>query len=887
MGEVYRARDTALNRDVALKILPDAFASDPDRVARFTREARTLAALNHPHIAHIHGLEESQAVRALVMEHVDGEDLAERLARGAIPLDEALPIARQIAEALEAAHAQGIIHRDLKPANIKIRGDGVVKVLDFGLAKAMDPESSSSTAAALATSPTMTSPAMTAAGIILGTAAYMSPEQARGKVVDKRADIWAFGCVLYEMLTGRRAFGGDDVTETIAAVVRAEPDWSQLPADTPGAIRRLLRRCLEKDRMRRLPDAAVARLEIDDALNPVAADASGARATHVASAAGVARWARVLPWALAGVLAGALMLMFVLWAPWRPPARPHVTRTTITTSGPAALTVNGLDRNVTISPDGRHVIYVGNNGTQLFVRALDALEPVPIATNSAGLRAPIVSPDGQWVGFIAGGKMLQRVAITGGAPVTVTSLDATPRGMTWGPDDSIIFATIDRATGLQRVSAASASAGVTAEVVTRPAQGEGDHYQPEVLPGGRAVLFTLVSQRGGQLAVLDLATGAQKLLLRGADARYVPSGHLVYLEAGMLRAIAFDANRLETHGPSMPVVSRLSTSLGGTGEFAVATDGTLVYVDAQGSAAANARTLVWVDRAGNEEAIAAAPRAYEHPRISPDGTRVALWISDQEDDIWILDLARAPLTRLTSDPGMDRFPVWTPDSKRVVFASSRDGGNLNLWWQEADNSGTARRLTTSKTPQFPSGMTQDNRVVFSETTPAKRSDVFDVAVDGPGQVTLRVQTNDDERAAVVSPNGRWLAYESNRSGPYEVYVRSFETGGGGGTPVSTAGGTRPLWSRNGEELFYLDADGALMRVPVKASGAVWHNGPPTKLIARPYFHTGTAGRTYDVSPDGLRFLMIKAPETGASGVAPALVVVQHWDEELKRLVPAK
>ena len=811
-----------------------------------------------------------------------------------MPLDEALPIARQIAAALEAAHEQGIIHRDLKPANIKVRPDGTVKVLDFGLAKAMDPLSSSSAAAALANSPTLTKPAaMTAAGMILGTAAYMSPEQARGKVVDKRTDIWAFGCVLYEMLTGARPFSGDDVTDTIAAVVRADPDWSKLPSDTPTAIRRLLRRCLEKDRMRRLPDAADARLEIDEALNPLAGDANMERPARLASGAVVAGWQRALPWASTAALAAGLAVVIVLWAPWRVASPPRVTRTTITTSGPAALTVNGIDGDLALSPDGTNVVYVGNGGTQLFVRALDALEPVAIASGRI-LRGPFVSPNGHWVGFVSGNNSLMKVATTGGPPITIASIDnSTPRGATWAPDDTIIFATGNPATGLQRVSAE----GGTPEVLTRPdhAQDEGDHIWPEILPGGHAVLFTITSQTGGldraQVAVRDLRTGTHKVLLRGGShARYVASGHLVYVAAGTLRAIPFDPNRLETHGTAVPVVPRLVTTSTGTGEYFVATDGTLVYVDTPGSLAADARTLVWVDRTGKEEPIAAPPRAYQHPRLSPDGTRVALWISDQEDDIWIWGLRQAPLTRLTLDPGMDRFPLWTRDSRRIVFTSSR-GGALNLWWQAADGSGVAERLTTTNNLQFPTGITPDGTaVVFNEVneaTPTMGFDLLQLALDGTHQVTPLLQTKFDEFNGVVSPDGRWLAYDSNSSGSFEIYVRPFPNVGGGQSLVSTSGGTKPLWARNGKELFYVGADGALLRVPVQASGATWNAGTPMKLFDGRYFSADTFGRTYDVSPDGQRFLMIKAPGTGTGGAPAAMIVVQHWTEELKRLVPTK
>ena len=893
MGEVYRARDTKLNRDVAIKVLPGLFARDPGRLARFQHEAQMLASLNHPHIAHIHGLEESipstgsgqAAVLALVMELVEGEDLAQRIARGPIPLDVALPIARQIVDALEAAHERGIVHRDLKPANVKVRADDSVKVLDFGLAKAIEGPGGSSgagRAGGLSMSPTLSIHA-TQAGIILGTAAYMSPEQAAGKPVDRRSDLWAFGAVFMEMLTGRPVFTGETVSHVLASVLKSEPDWSALPADTPAPIRRLLRRCLDKDRRRRLDSAADARLEIDEALAPI-----GEAGTVSVTAA--AAWRRALPWAVAGALATLLILALVLWAPWRPAAPPHVTRTTIATSGPAALTISGIDGDVAVSPDGTRVVYVGNSGTQLFVRALDSLEPVAIASSvGGGLRAPFISMDGQWVFFISGSNRVQKVAITGGPPIPIATLDGVPRGATWAPDDAIIFATSNRETGLQRMSAA----GGTAEVLTRPdhAQGENDHFWPEMLPGGNAVLFTIMTQTGGldaaQVAVRDLRTGMQKVLLRGGGHGHYVAGHLVYVAAGTLRAIAFDPNRLETHGTAVPVLGRLATTFMGTGDFAVAADGTLVYVDVPGNFAANARSLVWVDRMGKEEPIAVPPRAYEHPRISPDGTRVALWNSDQEDDLWICDLGRATLTRLTLDPGADRFPVWTPDGRRIIFTSSR-GGAVNLWWQAADGTGTAERLTTSSQPQFPSGITPDGTaLLFSEGTAAMGADLLQVALDGTHQVTPLLQTKSDERNGVVSPDGRWLAYESNSSGPYEIFVRPFPNVSGGQWQVSTTGGTRPVWARNGKELFYLGADGTLLRVPVEAGGATWHAGTPAKLFEGRYLSTGTSGRTYDVSPDGQRFLMIKAPGTDAGAVPPALILVQHWDEELKRLVPRK
>jgi eukaryotic-like serine/threonine-protein kinase len=898
MGQVYRATDTKLKRQVAIKILPPSVAADPGRLARFQREAEVLASLNHPNIAGIHGLEDAGGVKALVMELVEGEDLSQRIARGAIPLDEALPIAKQIAEALEAAHEHGIIHRDLKPANIKVRADGTVKVLDFGLAKAMEPTGTISARASM--SPTITTPAMTQAGMILGTAAYMSPEQARGTTVDKRADLWAFGVVLWEVLTGTRFFECATVSDTLAAVLSVEPDWTTLPANTPAPIRRLLRRCVEKDRKRRLESAADARLEIEDALTaPSTADGAGA---HPGSGPRSA-WSWALPWGVAVTALTGLVGVLVLWGPWHAGPPPRVTRTTITTSGLAALTINGFDRDLALTPDGTHVVYVGNRGTQLFVRALDALEPVGIA--SGQLRGPFVSPDGRWVGFVnnnVSGNTLRKVATTGGPPITIASLDSTLRGATWAPDDTIIFAT-DSATGLLRMSAG----GGTPEVLTWPdrAKGEADHVWPELLPGSRAVVFTIMAQTGGldaaQVAVRDLRTGMQKILVRGGShPHYVGSrpgstkraeregGHLVYVAAGTLRAIPFDLTRLETHGTAVPVLARLVTTGDGVGDFAVATDGTLVYVDGPASLAANARTLLWVDRTGKEEPIAAPPRTYAQPRLSPDGTRAALLSIGQEYDLWIWDLRRATLTRLTLDPGQDWFHLWTHDGRRIVFSSNR-GGPLNLWWQAADGTGTAEQLTMSSNNQFATGIIPDGTaVVFDEQTPTMRRDMLQLALDGTRRVTPLLQTNFDERNGIVSPDGRWLAYESDSSGSVEIYVRPFPNVGGSQWLVSSAGGKTPLWARSGKELFYVAADGVLMRVPVEANGATWNAGTPAKLLEGRYLTEVNSGvRMYDVSPDGQRFLMIKALGTDASAAPPVLVVVQHWDEELKRLVPAK
>jgi serine/threonine-protein kinase len=890
MGEVYRARDTTLNRDVAIKVLLPSVANDPDRLARFRREAQVLASLNHPNIAHIHGVQESDSTRALVMELVEGPTLEDRIAEGPIPLDEALPIARQIAEALEAAHDQGIIHRDLKPANIKVRDDETVKVLDFGLAKALAPEPGSAAAGELSQSPTITSPAMmTGLSMILGTAAYMAPEQAKGRPVDKRSDIWAFGCVLYEMLTGTRAFGGDDVSDTLANVLKSEPDWSALPPATPGAARTLLRRCLTKDRKRRLDSAAGARLEIDDALMLPTPEA-GLVSSGVPSVA----WWRVAVVTLAAVVVGGAAAGTAVWLATRPSAV-RVTRFALAPTGAAALFMDTVSRDLTITPDGTRIVYkgTGTKSRQLLVRTLDQLEPTPLASGALG--GPFSSPDGQWIGFvdIGSGPELKKVAVTGGPTLFLCRLDGQSRGATWGDDGSIIFATSATSTGLQRVS----STGGEPTVLTKPnrERGEDDHLWPQFLPGGQAVLFTITAATGGldasQVAVLDLRTGTQKILVRGgSQAQYLPSGHLVYAAAGALRAVAFDLARLEAIGTPTPVLPQIVTLRTGTAEFDVARNGTLVYLT--GSAAEPVRTLVWVDRHGHEEAIAAAPaRAYITPRLSPDGKRLALAILDQDNDIWLWDFARQTLTRVTSDPGLDGAPVWMPDGHRMVFTSAAGGAVASLFWQAADGTGAAERLTQSSRTQMASAVSPDGtRVVFTEGL----GDVMMLTLEKDRRVQPLVQTPAAERNAEISPDGRWLAYESNDSGQFQIFVRPFPNVITGLWPVSTGGGTQPLWARNGQELFYLAPNGALMSVHV-APGATWTASTPTKLMDAPYYHGGNGlfgqglFRTYDVSLDDTRFLMIKegGGPNQSTAAPPSIVVVQNWFEELKGLVPTK
>ena len=773
MGKVWRARHTALKRDDALKVLPEAFASDPERLARFQREAQVLASLNHPNIAHVYGLEQSDGVQALVMELVEGPTLADRIAQGPIPVDEALPIAKQIAEALEAAHDQGIIHRDLKPANIKLRPDGTVKVLDFGLAKLADTSGSAgATAVATSYSPTVTSPAlMTGVGTLLGTAAYMSPEQARGKPAEKRADIWAFGCVLYEMLTGKRAFEGNEVSDVLASVLAREPDWTSLPRDLPSVLTTFLKRCLHKDRKQRIGDAQSLRLALDGAFEPAALAVVGSRGPL---------WHRVAIASVAGLSLMALTALAV-WSVMRPAPLSPVRLTVALPAG--ELVRRGGDPDLTISPNGRQIVFVAGEGRpQMYVRAVDQLEARRL-TGLEAPRMPFMSPDGNWIGFFDAVGVLKKVSVNGGPPVNICTVVGAPgaagggpRGGSWAPDNTIIFTTNDPATGLLQVSAV----GGNPEVLTKPdpEKGEADHYWPEVLPGGDAVLFTIVRAGGSpfntgrtienaQIAVLNLRTKEQKVLIQGGSyPRFVTTGHIVYGVGGALRAIAFDPVRLEVHGDPIPVLDGVDTTATGGASFSVAQNGSLVYL--QGSAEAGGetqRTLVWVDRGGREEAIAAPPRAYVYPRVSPDGTRVALDVRDQDNDIWVWDFARTTLTRLTFSPEIDSFPAWTPDGKRIAFSENR-AGSASLSWQAADGTGSVERLTepSPSASQVPGSFSPDGaHLLFREIVPKTGYDISILGLGTPRRTSELVKTTFTEYNPEVSPDGRWVAYESNES----------------------------------------------------------------------------------------------------------------------------
>ena len=771
MGEVYRAKDTRLGRHVAIKVLPPAFAADPERLARFKREAQILASLNHPNIGAIYGLEnlegQDSPTLCLVLELVEGPTLAEKLDGHSLPVDEAIALARQIAYALEAAHERGVVHRDLKPGNIKVRDDGTVKVLDFGLAKAMeDGGGATGASAGPSDSPTVTSPAMTAAGFILGTAAYMSPEQARGKPADTQSDIWAFGCVIYEMLAGTRPFAGDDVSEVLASVLAREPDWTRLPSTLSPALVTFIRRCLHKNQKQRIADVQDVRLALEGAFE-------GADPPPVAPESQPVRRRRFLTLAATAAISAAVAAG-VVWVFTRPldPVPPRVSRLQVTLSDAAALTVDADYDNLAITPDGTRLIYVGDRGKQLFVRALDALEPVPVFTGAP--RAPFVSPDGRWIGFVDRGA-LKKIPIAGGPAETLAALDGpTLAGATWGSDDTIIFATTNPATGLQQVAAR----GGPTTILTRadPAKGEADHRYPEWLPGGRAVLFTITTAADGadatQVTVLNVQTGTRTVLVRGGShAHYVPGGYLVYATAGMLWAVAFDPVRLEVYGTPVAVVRNIVTTDSGAVDAAVAANGTLAYVAGE-VVTQSRRTLVWVDRQGRETPIPAPPRAYVHPRLSPDGTRVALYIADQRGGLWLLDLSRTTLTRVTSGSGVDRYPLWTSDGRRLIFSSQRTGAG-NLFWQPADGAAAVERLTESPNAQNPTGISPDGRsMIFTETAPTTGEDVMQMSLDGTRSITPLLQSRFAERNGIVSPDGRWLAYEANDSGRFEIFVQA-------------------------------------------------------------------------------------------------------------------
>jgi serine/threonine-protein kinase len=877
MGEVYRAHDTKLNRDVAIKVLPDSFANDADRLARFTREAQTLASLNHLNIAHIHGLEESPptgsgqagGVRALVMELVEGEDLSQRIARGAIPLDEALPIAKQIAEALEAAHELGIIHRDLKPANVKVRDDGMVKVLDFGLAKALEPVGSAA-GASMTNAPTITSPAaMTHQGVILGTAAYMPPEQAKGRAVDKRADLWAFGAVLFEMLSGKRAFEGEDVTDTIVAVLSKEPAWDTLPPATPHSIRKLLRRCLEKDRKRRLDSIADARLEIEDALSgtaePQPPAATPARAAR--------RW---LAPAL-GVVAGAAIAAAVFaLRPARPLEPRRVVRLAIDV--PASRTL----QTIALAPDGSRLAYVATEGgrSHIYVRALDqAADNVLPGTDDA--TAPFFSPDGQWIAFFASGR-LKKIPVAGGEVVSIADAKGSSRQSgTWAADGTIVFSS--GGSGLLRVAAS----GGTAVALTVPATANGDvlHWWPRVLPDGQSALFTVTSGRAQDMTSVDvvsLGNGTRRSLLQNAAlAQYLSTGHLLYAAEGRVVAARFEPSSSKLDVTAIPVLDEVGYT-GAEPLVAVSAAGDLAY--AESAPPLTAPELVRVDRRGVVERLSVlAPGTQPSLSLSPDGTRLAVIVSiGREMSAWIVDVQRGTQTRFPG-AGNTHVPVWLPDGLRLVFSSDRAGGAPNLFVQPADGSGTAERLVTSSLHEDPGSWSRDGRwLAYAETDPKNRNDLWAFDADARRAMPFR-RTAANEQFPALSPDGRWVAYRSDESGRLDVYAEAFP-GGGSRVQLSVDGGTEPIWAATGQEVFYRNA-GRLMSVAVKAGSAL-SAAVPAALFEGAFLGASAFGPPgYAATADGQHFYFLRG--SAAAPTPRRINVIVNWLEEFKRRLATK
>jgi len=884
MGEVYRARDTKLNRDVALKILPEAFALDDDRIARFRREAQVLAALNHPNIAHIYGFEDSGGTHALVLELVDGPTLADRIARGPIPLDEAFPIAKQIAEALEAAHEQGIIHRDLKPANIKVRDDGTVKVLDFGLAKALEP--ASTTSPLLTNSPTITTPAqMTGLGTILGTAAYMSPEQASGKPIDRRADIWSFGVVVWEMLTGIRLFNGETVSHTLADVLRAEIDFARLPPTTPGAVRDLLHRCLDRDSRRRLRDVGDARLTIEDTLSGRVADKGPLPARQGASAS----WRRALPWGVAITCVVALGAALTMWAPWR--TEIHTAKPLQRFNVELGANVNisdapGAGSRIALSPDGSRLVLMSNR--RLFLRRMDRVEMIELK-GAEGANAPFFSPDGKWIGFTANGKLL-KIPADGGAATVIC--EASGAG-TWGEDGTIVSLLADR-TGLLRVPAT----GGTPTRLTKLESGETVHAWPQSLPGAKAVLFT--SNRANndgfnnaRIEAVTLKDGRRKVIQSGATyGRYIQSatgpGHLIFAHEGTLFAVAFDVDALEERGVPVPVVQGVATGSGGAAQLALSHDGTLIY--APGGVRGIETELSWLDPSGKPQPIALKAGNYRSVRLSPDGKKIALVLTSPTNftDLWTYDWQRDVTTRLTFDGSSRRF-AWSPDGRFIVFGTGIQGG---IFWTRADGGSTPQPLTQSKTFQQPRSFTLDGtRLAFTETSQASNGQSGDIWImpverDGAGlrggkpEPFLQTPFNEDQGA--FSPDGRWLAYSSNETGGDSggVYVRSFPDKGGK-WQLSNAGG-EPRWSRNGRDLFFIGNDErTILTVNYTANGGTFSADKARVWIPR----QNEAIQDYDITPDGTRALVLQRRGSDTSSSAQVILLLNFADE-LTRLAPA-
>ena len=885
MGEVYRGRDTTLNRDVAIKVLPAEMASDALRLARFKREAQVLASLNHSNIAHVYGFEgaslpDGSTAHFLAMEMVEGEDLSARLKRGAIPVDESIAIARQIADGLEEAHEHGIIHRDLKPGNLKVTPDGKVKILDFGLAKALEGDPSTSGSGRvpepLEHSPTM-SRHMTEAGMIMGTAAYMSPEQARGKTVDKRADIWAFGVVLYEMLAGARLFPGETVSDVLAAVLRAEIDWKALPATTPAEIKRLIARCLERDPKNRLHDIADARITIDEAVR-----GGGDATAPISAIQSPGNRTSVLPWAVAALAVVAVTTIALKGTNARVEPRP------LTTFGillpPDQFLTRAQSPILDLSADGRTVFFVaeGKESSAIFRRSFDR-RAVTRVEGTDGAEHPSLSPDGRWLAFFSSG-MLRKVSVEGGTPVVVTPALA-PRGVAWAPDGSLVFTPLYTG-GVFRIAASGGDPVPLTKMDTE--KGERSHRWPQVLPDGRTLIFTVGSALSpgeydaSNIDAQRLDTGERKTILKGARmARYSALGYLLFQRGGTLLAARFDPKTLAFKGEPFAIQEGVGgDTSSGAAYFSVSDRGTVALVPE--ASIPKTRGLVLVDRAGRETPLDTPPASFFHPRFSPDGTKIAVAIgggSASDDDIHVFDLASQRLRRLTFGQGHG-FPTWSPNGKHILFTNGRSG-ETGIGLKAADGSGEDISLLKSSEFQLPDSWHPDGKTLAM--TDATRSIDIQLLDTSPGgKVTaLLASPSAGESAAAFSPDGRYLAYQTTETGTDEVVVETFPLGGGK-WQISTGGGLMPAWSRDGRTLFFVSGQ-TIMGVDADTRG-VFTPGPPRALFSGPYDLRTVIQRNYDVGPDG-RFVMVKRQSAAATPVE--LVILDGWSTAEGSRTPAR
>jgi serine/threonine protein kinase len=895
MGEVYRARDTVLNRDVAIKMLPAPLALDPDRMARLRREAQLLASLNHPNIAQIHGLEQAGETLALVMELVDGPTLADLVARGPMPLDDVLPIARQVADALIAAHEQGIIHRDLKPANIKVRADGTVKVLDFGLAKSVgdDIADSASRASSVTASPTITSPAMTQTGVILGTAAYMSPEQAKGRPADKRSDVWAFGCIVYETLAGKRAFAGDDVSDTLAAVIRGEPDWAALPTDLPRPLRVFIQNCLEKDRARRIGHISTARFALDERTIDTSPSPSAESPPRPPA------WRRLMPFIATAVLVAAVTTAVWWWQRPPVPIQP-VTRFSFSLTEGQQFTEAGLNV-IAVSSDGSQVAYLANR--RLFLRSIADSEARPVPGSEVEkdpfISGAVFSPDGRsiafWTGSDPGSGTLKKIAVTGGTSVVITET-AFPMGLTWDAT-GILFGRVN--VGVMRVAENGGQPQTLVPVK------DGLVWRPQMLPGGNEVLFTLAHAnafvRGlegwdnAQIVVHSLQTGDRITLpVKGTDARYLRSGHIVYASVGALFAVPFDQTRRQVTGGAIPVVDGIGRptfggNTPGTAYYSVSESGSLIFIRGP-LVSLDAQDLAFVDRTGNIEPLRLRPAQFRFPRVDPAGKRVAVEVGEaQSANIWIYDLTGRAQPRQLTFGGRNRFPVWSRDGERVLFQSDRDGDRA-IFSQRADGASAAERLTKpdKDVSHVPRSWSRDGSFVLFETALTKDSlATYSLSVlslpDGKVEPFSDVRDAPRPINAVFSPDDRWVAYDMGQNVvAASVFVQPFPPTG---AKYLVRVGGAPVWSHDGREL--LSGGEGPIRVQTVISTQPFTLGNPTEQPRPGFLGTATdSGRMWDVMPDGRIIGVVAAGET-AGARNPEIHVVLNWTEELKRLVPPK